>query len=78
MLVLTRKSGERVLIGDDVTITVLEIGRGQVKIGISAPPGMPIHREEIYQRIVEENRTAAEVSRDLLEGWNDTSDEDST
>lgn len=76
MLVLTRKSGERVLIGDDVTITVLEVGRGQVKIGISAPPGMPIHREEIYQRIVEENRTAADVSRDLVEGWNDASDED--
>ena len=76
MLVLTRKSGERLLIGDDVTVTILEIGRGQVKIGISAPQGRPIYREEIYLRIAEENRTAATISRDFIAEWKETDDED--
>jgi carbon storage regulator len=76
MLVLTRKSGERVLIGDDVMITVIDVGRGQVKLGISAPAGMPIYREEIYLKVVEENRRAAAGARDFMAQWEGADVED--
>ncbi len=56
MLVLTRKLGENIRIGDSVKITVLEVRSGQVKLGIDAPPEVKVHREEIYARIQEENR----------------------
>jgi len=59
MLVLTRKLGENIRIGDSVKITVLEVRSGQVKLGIEAPPEVKVHREEIYARIQEENRKAA-------------------
>ncbi len=58
MLVLTRKLGENIRIGDAVKITVLEVRSGQVKLGIEAPPEVKVHREEIYARIQEENRRA--------------------
>ena len=58
MLVLTRKLGENIRIGDSVKITVLEVRSGQVKLGIEAPPEVKVHREEIYTRIQEENRRA--------------------
>ena len=61
MLILTRKEGEKIRIGDDIQITVVEIKKGTVKIGISAPKGLAIHREEIYQRILEENKAASTV-----------------
>ncbi|ABR73432.1 carbon storage regulator [Actinobacillus succinogenes] len=51
MLILTRKVGETVLIGDDISITVLNIRGNQVKIGIEAPKDVTVHREEIYERI---------------------------
>ncbi len=60
MLVLTRKLGENIRIGDTVKITVLEVRSGQVKLGIEAPPEVKVHREEIYARIQEENRRAAQ------------------
>ena len=56
MLVLTRKLGENIRIGDSVKITVLEVRSGQVKLGIEAPPEVKVHREEIYARIQEERR----------------------
>ncbi len=58
MLVLTRKSGEKVRIGKDVVVTILDMQAGQVKIGIEAPRNVPIHREEIYRRIQSENRSS--------------------
>jgi carbon storage regulator len=58
MLVLTRKLGENIRIGDSVKITVLEVRSGQVKLGIEAPPEVKVHREEIYARIQEENKRA--------------------
>ncbi|NVL89395.1 MAG: carbon storage regulator CsrA [Desulfobacterales bacterium] len=61
MLVLTRKSGEKITIGDDVVVKVLEIKGSQVKIGIEAPKGVAVHREEIYDRIQKENLLAAGV-----------------
>jgi len=58
MLVLTRKSGEKIRIGGDIVLTVLDNQTGQVKIGIDAPRDVPIYREEIYQHIQEENRSS--------------------
>ena len=51
MLILTRKAGESLMIGDDVTITVLEVKGNQVRIGIKAPKEVAVHREEIFNRI---------------------------
>ena len=51
MLILTRKVGESVLIGDDISITVLSVRGNQVKLGVEAPKEVSVHREEIYQRI---------------------------
>ncbi len=62
MLILTRKLGESITIGDDIKIVILEIKGKQVRIGIDAPRKYSIHREEVYQRIQEENRMAAEQS----------------
>ena len=59
MLVLTRKSGESIHLGDNVRITVLSCNGRSVKIGIVAPSHIIVHREEIYQKIVKENRRAA-------------------
>ena len=51
MLILTRKVGESVLIGDNISITVLSVRGNQVKLGVQAPKEVSVHREEIYQRI---------------------------
>jgi carbon storage regulator len=56
MLILTRRVGETVMIGDDVTITVLGVKGNQVRVGINAPKHVAVHREEIYERIKREQR----------------------
>jgi carbon storage regulator len=56
MLILTRRVGETVMIGDDVTITVLGVKGNQVRVGINAPKSVAVHREEIYERIKREQR----------------------
>lgn len=67
MLILTRKAGESLQLGDDVTITVLSVQGRQVKLGIDVPGDMMVYREEVYLRIKEENRRAlATEKNDLL------------
>jgi len=66
MLVLTRKSGESITIGDDIKIYIQEVRGNQVKIGIKAPPHVTVHREEVYLKIQEENRLASKSTRDDL------------
>jgi len=65
VLVLTRKVGEKIQIGDDISITIMEVKGKQVRVGIEAPATVKVHREEIYQRIREENINAANI--DLTE-----------
>ncbi|NLI15023.1 MAG: carbon storage regulator CsrA [candidate division Zixibacteria bacterium] len=68
MLILTRKLGESITIGDNIKITVLGINGKQVKLGILAPDKVSVHREEIYNRIQEENKQASlALKEDLLE-----------
>ena len=62
MLILTRKLGEKINIGDDITITLVEIKGTQVKLGIEAPKTIEIHRQEIYERIREENLSSSEIN----------------
>lgn len=67
MLVLTRKVNEGIHIGDDVFIRVVEVGRGTVRLGIEAPGHVPIHRQEVYERIREQNvASSRERSEDIL------------
>ncbi|MDZ7373232.1 MAG: carbon storage regulator CsrA [candidate division KSB1 bacterium] len=69
MLVLTRKLGESIVIGDNIRVTVVEIHGKQVRLGVEAPRDVSVHRGEVYERIVEENRLAAgSTERSKLDG----------
>ena len=59
MLVITRRSGERICLGDQITVTVLEVSGSSVRLGIDAPSEVPVYRHEIWLAIKEENAAAA-------------------
>lgn len=58
MLILTRRVGETLMIGDDISVTVLGVKGNQVRIGVDAPRDVSVHREEIFQRIKDENQAS--------------------
>jgi carbon storage regulator len=66
MLVITRKKGESILLGDDIEITVVKIDEGSVKISISAPKSVTILRKELYKEITEENKNALNFDTSVL------------
>ncbi len=71
MLILTRKVGEKIRIGEEIEISVLEIKGRQARIGIKAPSGLPVHREEVFKKIQEQNLKAArgtgtEIDLDII------------
>ena len=61
MLVFTRRRNETIMIGDGIEVRVLRVGRDGVRLGIVAPPEVPVHRQEIYDQIREANRAAADT-----------------
>lgn len=72
MLVLTRKPGEGIIIGDNITIKIIEMKSGGIRIGIDAPADTKIYRQEVYDRIKDENIGAANWNLDDLESISDT------
>ncbi|MGQ9779228.1 MAG: carbon storage regulator CsrA [Bacillota bacterium] len=67
MLILTRKLNESIMIGHDVKVTIVSVRGGEVKLGISAPREIAVHREEIYRRILREGKSIA--VRDIFREW---------
>ena len=68
MLVITRKAGERICFGDDVTLTVLDILGSTVRLGVEAPTEIPVYRHEIWEAVKAQNQAAARAGIDDLPG----------
>jgi carbon storage regulator len=66
MLMMTRRAGQKIMLGEDITIEVLEVTGNTVRIGVTAPRSMPVYREEIWSAVRQENQAAA-AARDLPE-----------
>jgi len=74
MLVLTRKKNQKIMIGDNIELTIVEIKNEQIKIGVDAPPHVKVFRKEVYDAIQEENRAASEmheITPESLKGLSD-------
>jgi len=69
MLVLTRKTGQIITIGDDIRIKIVDVGNGVVKIGIDAPRDLPIYREELYEKLKQLNKESAVADMDKLKDF---------
>lgn len=69
MLVLTRKKGQSIVIGDNIEITLIDVQGDQVRIGIEAPRDVPVHRKEIFLEIQEENRKAIQAKPEALKNF---------
>ncbi len=80
MLVLTRKVGQTITVGDDIRITIMEVRGTQVKLGVDAPRDVTIHRQEIYERIQQENVAAADARvadlENITRAWKKRKDAD--
>jgi len=68
MLVLSRQRDETIMIGDDIEITIVDIRGDKVRLGITAPATIPVHRKEVYEAIQRENREASKVKMEDLPG----------
>jgi carbon storage regulator len=68
MLILTRRIGESLYVGDNIRITVLTMQGKQVKIGLDVPPDMVVYREEVYNRVTEENQMTLKISTEDILG----------
>jgi carbon storage regulator len=66
MLIITRRPGEKIMLGDDIVLHVMEIVGNSVRVGIQAPRSLPVYREEIWDAVREENQAAARVKPDSL------------
>jgi carbon storage regulator len=66
MLVLTRKTGQIINIGDDIRIKIVEVGNGIVKLGIEAPRELPIFREELYEKLKQLNKESAKMDMERI------------
>ena len=66
MLVLSRKKNESIIIGDNLIVTVVDIRGEKVRLGINAPTGIPVHRQEVYEAIQRENAKSADVSEEEM------------
>jgi carbon storage regulator len=66
MLIITRRPGEKIMLGDDTVIEVIEVSGSSVRIGIDAPRSIPVYREEIWRSVKDENTAAAKTGADAL------------
>jgi len=66
VLIITRRPGEKIMLGDDIVIEVIEVSGSSVRVGIAAPKSVPVYREEIWRSVKEENATAAATDPDRL------------
>lgn len=66
MLIITRRAGQKVMLGDDVTVHVMEIVGNSVRIGVEAPKSVPVYREEIWAAVKEENQASASADTESM------------
>jgi carbon storage regulator len=66
MLIITRRAGQKVMLGDDITIEVMEVVGNSVRLGVAAPKSLPVYREEIWAAVKEENQAAAKAEANPL------------
>ncbi len=76
MLVLTRRPGESIVVGENIVVTVIEIKGGQVRIGIDAPREVDVYREEIYEQVKQENLSAIANVDEIRKAVQDDPDDD--
>mgnify|MGYP000926535342 CR=1 FL=1 len=66
MLVVTRRVDQSIRIGNNIEIKILDVEKGRVKVGVSAPPDIPVYREELYQSLVQDNQKAIFLSEEMV------------
>ena len=64
MLIITRRPGEKIMLGDEIVVEVIEVSGSSVRVGIAAPKSVPVYREEIWRAVKDENEAAAAVDQD--------------